>query len=106
MEAYAAYLSGESASEEDYTALQALVLDGSELEAALKALHDDYAENGLSVERVRARSGSFVPIGSTCCVCTVDVEYSAGEDAEDVETAYTVVLVMYGGVWLAAAVVS
>ena len=106
MEAYAAYLSGESASEENYTALQALVLDGSELEAALKALHDDYAENGLSVERVRARSGSFVPIGSTCCVCTVDVEYSAGEDAEDVETAYTVVLVMYGGVWLAAAVVS
>ena len=101
--AYVNYLSGEAAADADYTALQAKVLDGSALDAELAGLSAGYEPNGLSVEKVSVRSGSFVPIGSTCYVCTVDVDYAPAEDGgEDVSTAYTVVFVMYGGVWQAA----
>ena len=107
MSAYAGYISGEAGSNEDYTALQALVLDGSALDTALAELNADYAGTGVSVERVYVRSDSFVSIGATCFICTVDVEYGpAEEDGENSETAYTVVFVMNGGIWLAAEVVS
>lgn len=103
--AYVEYLTGESGTAEDYTALQALVLDGSALDTALSELNGDYEANGLTAGRVRVRGSSFVSIGATCYVCTVDVQYT---DADDVEssTAYTIVFVMNGGVWLAANVVS
>ena len=103
--AYVEYLTGESGTAEDYTALQALVLDGSALDTALSELNGDYEANGLTTGRVRVRGSSFVSIGATCYVCTVDVQYT---DADEVEssTAYTIVFVMNGGVWLAANVVS
>lgn len=108
-DAYAAYLSGESSSDEDYTALQQLVLDGSTLDTALSELNDNYKSNGMTVEHVYVRSGSFVSIGSTCFVCTVDVEYSPAETdsedaAESVTVAYTLVYVMNGGSWYVSAV--
>ena len=107
MSAYAGYISGEAGSDEDYTALQALVLDGSALDTALAELNADYAGTGVSVERVYVRSDSFVSIGATCFICTVDVEYGPAEEGgENSETAYTVVFVMNGGIWLAAEVVS
>ena len=107
MSAYAGYISGEAGSNEDYTALQALVLDGSALDTALAELNADYAGTGVSVERVYVRSDSFVSIGATCFICTVDVEYGPAEEGgENSETAYTVVFVMNGGIWLAAEVVS
>ena len=107
MSAYAGYISGEAGSDEDYTALQALVLDGSALDTALAELTADYAGTGVSVERVYVRSDSFVSIGATCFICTVDVEYGPAEEGgENSETAYTVVFVMNGGIWLAAEVVS
>ena len=107
MSAYAGYISGEAGSDEDYTALQALVLDGSALDTALTELNADYAGTGVSVERVYVRSDSFVSIGATCFICTVDVEYGPAEEGgENSETAYTVVFVMNGGIWLAAEVVS
>ena len=59
MSAYAGYISGEAGSNEDYTALQALVLDGSALDTALAELNADYAGTGVSVERVYVRSDSF-----------------------------------------------
>lgn len=103
--AYVEYLTGEAGTAEDYTALQALVLDGSALDTALSELNGDYEANGLTAGRVRVRGSSFVSIGATCYVCTVDVQYT---DADEVEssTAYTIVFVMNGGVWLAANVVS
>lgn len=103
--AYVEYLTGESGTAEDYTALQALVLDGSALDTALSELNGDYEANGLTAGRVRVRGSSFVSIGATCYVCTVDVQYT---DADEVESsaAYTIVFVMNGGVWLAANVVS
>ena len=107
MSAYAGYISGEAGSDEDYTALQALVLDGSALDTALAELNADYAGTGVSVERVYVRNDSFVSIGATCFICTVDVEYGPAEEGgENSETAYTVVFVMNGGIWLAAEVVS
>ena len=107
MSAYAGYISGEAGSDEDYTALLALVLDGSALDTALAELNADYAGTGVSVERVYVRSDSFVSIGATCFICTVDVEYGPAEEGgENSETAYTVVFVMNGGIWLAAEVVS
>ena len=107
MSAYAGYISGEAGSDEDYTALQALVLDGSALDTALTELNADYAGTGVSVERVYVRSDSFVSIGATCFICTVDVEYGPAEEGgENSETAYTVVFVMNGGIWLATEVVS
>ena len=103
--AYVEYLTGEAGTAEDYTALQALVLDGSALDTALSELNGDYEANGLTAGRVRVRGSSFVSIGATCYVCTVDVQYT---DADEVESsaAYTIVFVMNGGVWLAANVVS
>lgn len=107
MSAYTGYISGEAASEEDYTALQALVLDGSTLDTALSELNADYSGSGVSVERVYVRSDSFVSIGATCFICSVDVEYGPAEEGgENSETSYTVVFVMNGGIWLAAEVVS
>ncbi len=107
MNAYVDYLTGEASGSEDYTELQSLVLDGSALDTALSELNGNYEANGLSAERVRVRSGSFVSIGATCFTCTADVEYAPAEgDGENVDTAYTVVFVMNGGVWLAAGVVS
>ncbi len=106
MTAYVNYLTGEAASEEDYTALQGKVLDGSALDTALEELKDGYEANGLAAERVRVRSDSFQSIGSTCFTCTVNVEYSpAEEDGEDINVSYAVVFVMSGGVWQAAAAV-
>ncbi len=103
--AYVEYLSGEAASDEDYTALQALVLNGSPLDAELTELQADYSANGLTVESVRVRSDSFYSVSATCCACTVDVEYSSeDEDAGSVITPYTLVMVMYGGRWYTAAV--
>ena len=107
MNAYIDYLTGEGSSDEDYTALQALVLDGSSLDTALSELHDSYEASGLTAERVRVRDGSFVSIGATCFTCTVDVEYApAEEDGENTSVAYTVVFVMNGGIWLVSSVVS
>ena len=107
MTAYIDYLTGEGSSDEDYTALQALVLDGSSLDTALSELHDSYEASGLTAERVRVRDGSFVSIGATCFTCTVDVEYApAEEDGENTNAAYTVVFVMNGGIWLVSSVVS
>ena len=107
MNAYIDYLTGEGSSDEDYTALQALVLDGSSLDTALSELHDRYEASGLTAERVRVRDGSFVSIGATCFTCTVDVEYApAEEDGENTNVAYTVVFVMNGGIWLVSSVVS
>ena len=106
--AYVDYLSGEAAADADYTALQGKVLDGSALETALSELHDAYEADGRTVEHVYVRSGSFVSIGATCYVCTVDVDYApaedAAEDAEGERVSYTAVFVMYGGIWQAAAV--
>ena len=106
-DAYVNYLTGTASAEADYTALQALVLDGSALDTALSELNGSYEANGLTAERVSVRRGSFVSIGATCFTCTVDVEYApAEEDGESINTAYTVVFVMNGGIWLAASVVS
>ena len=106
--AYVDYLSGEAAADADYTALQGKVLDGSALETALSELHDAYEADGRTVEHVYVRSGSFVSIGATCYVCTVDVDYApaadAAEDAEGERASSTAVFVMYGGIWQAAAV--
>lgn len=103
--AYVDYLTGEASAEEDYAALQDLVLNDSSLDTALNELNENYEANGLTAGRVRLRSGSFVSIGSTCFVCTADVQYTSAEDGgESVNTAYTVVFAMNGGVWLAAAV--
>ncbi len=106
MDAYVAYLTGEASGDADYTALQALVLDGSALDTALSELNASYEANGLTAERVRVRDGSFISIGATCFACTADVEYAPEEDGESVSVAYTVVFVMNGGVWLAASIVS
>ena len=85
--------------------MQDLVLNDSSLDTALNELNENYEANGLTAGRVRLRSGSFVSIGSTCFVCTADVQYTPAEDGgESVDTAYTVVFVMNGGVWLAATV--
>ena len=63
--------------------------------------------NGYDAGRIRLRRGSFVSIGATCFTCTVDVEYAPAEEGgESINTAYTVVFVMNGGIWLAASVVS
>lgn len=106
-DAYVNYLTGTASAEADYTALQALVLDGSALDTALSELNGSYEANGLTAERVSVRRGSFVSIGATCFTCTVDVEYAPAEEGGDsINTAYTVVFVMNGGIWLAASVVS
>ena len=109
-EAYIGYITGGEASEDDYDALQDLVLDGSRLDTALAALHSEYEANGYDAGRIRLRSGSFVTIGSTCFVCTVDVEYSTNPETEaepeELSVPYTIVMVMYGGAWYAAEAVS
>ena len=89
------------------TSLQAMVLDGSALSGELEELRGADGADGRDVKRVRVRDGSFTGVGATCFVCTADVQYAPAEEGgENVETAYTIVFVMNGGVWLAASVVS
>ena len=103
IDAYINYLTGEDSA--DYDALQAMVLDGSALEAELEELNASYAGNGLLAEHVYVRGDSFQRISSTCFAASIDVEYSDAE-GEEVNEVYTVVYVMYGGRWFCANVVS
>lgn len=107
--AYADYIIGEAASEDDLTALQDMVLDDSALDKAIAAL--EVEADGRTVEHVYVRDESFRSIGSTCFVCTVDVEYSVPAEEEGAEpttenVAYTIVYVMKGGAWYASSIVS
>ena len=103
IDAYINYLTDEDSA--DYDALQAMVLDGSALEAELEELNASYAGNGLLAEHVYVRGDSFQRISSTCFAASIDVEYSDAE-GEEVNEVYTVVYVMYGGRWFCANVVS
>lgn len=107
--AYADYVCGEAASEDDLTALQEMVLDDSALDKAIAALKVE--ADGRTVEHVYVRDESFRSIGSTCFLCTVDVEYSVPAEEEGAEpttenVAYTIVFVMKGGAWYASSIVS